>query len=310
MWKPGQLAPGVDDRASENERAPVVFNAHARMPLGRQRAMLPIARYRDHLLYALEKHRVVVLVGETGCGKTTQIPQYLHEAGWTAGGRQVVVTQPRRLAAITVAARIAEEMGTPLGEGVGYAVRFDANVHSEHTRIKLVTDGLLLRETLRDPLLSRYSVLVLDEVHERSLHTDVLLGLVKKIRRRRPALRVIVSSATMDAEAFRDFFEDENSGGGSRSGGTPTATVLSVEGRQHPVEVLYREIPAPNYLRAAAQTVLDIHKHEGGGDILVFLPGREEIDAVIRLALVSEHQKPWVSHFIQVVDDILRQPCV
>eukprot|EP00937_MAST-01D_sp_MAST-1D-sp2_P005597 g5597.t1 len=219
MWRPGQPAPGLEvERASENERVPVVFNPRRAWPLARQRAALPIAAARERLLWALERHRVVILVGETGSGKTTQVPQFLHEAGWTAGGRVVAVTQPRRLAAVTVAARVAEELGCQLGTTVGYRVRFDAREHPTETRVRLLTDGMLLRETLSDPLLRAYSVVMLDEVHERTLETDVLLGLLKKIRRRRPALRVIVSSATMDAHAFRRFFEDEGGGGGEGEG--------------------------------------------------------------------------------------------
>ena len=132
------------------------------------------------LLYMVEKYRVVVLVGETGSGKTTQVPQYLYEAGWAAGGRQVACTQPRRIAAQEVAARVAEEQGEELGGLVGYTVRFDDCSHPDKTRIKYLTDGMLVRETMFDPLLLKYSVIMLDEAHERSLYTDILLGLLKK----------------------------------------------------------------------------------------------------------------------------------
>jgi len=133
------------------------------------------------LLYLVEKYRVVIVVGHTGSGKTTQIPQYLLEAGWAAGGRCIACTQPRRVAAAGVASRVADERGVLLGHAeVGYAIRFDECCHPTETRIKFMTDGMLVRETMLDPLLTAYSVIMIDEAHERSLYTDVLLGLLKK----------------------------------------------------------------------------------------------------------------------------------
>ena len=133
----------------------------------------------------MEKHAVVIAVGETGSGKTTQFPQYLHEAGWTADGYQVVSTQPRRVAAITVAARVAEEIGCAVGETVGYSIRFEDASKPGATKIRFVTDGVLLKEMMADPLLSAYSVVIVDEAHERSLATDLLLGLLRKVWKRR-----------------------------------------------------------------------------------------------------------------------------
>ena len=179
--------------------------------LSAQRKALPIARIRSHLIFALEKYRSLVLVGETGSGKSTQITQYLHEAGWTRpGSHAIVCTQSRRISTIAVATRVAEEMGVVLGREVGYAMRFDSKA-SKDTVIKYVTDGTLLRETMSDPLLTAYSVVIVDEAHERSLYSDILIGLLKKIQRKRKDLRVIIMSATVDAVAFRDFFETNSS---------------------------------------------------------------------------------------------------
>lgn len=212
---------------------------------------------------------------ETGCGKSTQLPLYLHEAGWTKAGHQVVCTQPRRIAAITVASRVADEFGCKLGEEVGYGIRFDFQC-SDRTLIKYYTDGVLLRETMTDPLLSKYSVIIIDEAHQRTLHSDILMGLLKKVRRKRDDLRIIITSATLDAMAFKNFFESNVSSDSSKD----DTVVLSVQGRQHPVDVMYLSAPCRSYLASAVDTILAIHRHEDWGDVLVFLPGGEEIDTV------------------------------
>ncbi|KAG9236239.1 P-loop containing nucleoside triphosphate hydrolase protein [Amylocarpus encephaloides] len=266
-------------------------------------SLLPIARHRQSLLYLIEAYPVTIVVGQTGSGKTTQIPQYLEQAGWCADGKVIAVTQPRRVAATTVAIRVAEEMGCKIGEEVGYSIRFE-DVTSASTRIKFLTDGLLLREALVDPLLSRYSVIMVDEAHERSLSTDVLLGVLKKIlKRRKHDFRIIISSATLQAEDFLTFFsEDGESQTKSEtskavtlddlisSGGAPTqpasnssiGQIINLEGRSYPVDVLYLETPAEDYVERAVQTVFDIHTKEPDGDILVFLTGREEIDNAVQ----------------------------
>ena len=194
--------------------------------------------------------------------------------------------QPRRVAATTVAARVAEEMHCKLGEKVGYSIRFE-DLTSASTRIKLMTDGLLLREALVDPLLSRYSVIMVDEAHERSLSTDLLLGVLKKVMKRRPELRIIVSSATLQAEQFLRFFSDEGmtTTEDGENGGS-VCRIISLEGRMYPVDVLYLEEPAENYVDRAVKLVFDIHAAEADGDILIFLTGREEIDTAIQM--VSE----------------------
>ncbi|OXV10645.1 hypothetical protein Egran_01597 [Elaphomyces granulatus] len=245
-------------------------------------ALLPIARHRQNLLYLIETFSITIVIGHTGSGKTTQLPQYLDQAGWTTEGKIIGVTQPRRVAATTVATRVAEEMRCKVGEEVGYSIRFE-DVTSAATRIKFLTDGMLLREALVDPLLSRYSVIMVDEAHERSLSTDVLLGVLKKIRNMRPELRIVISSATLQAEDFLRFFasgEAKNEHDGEVGGGV--GRIISIEGRMYPVDILFLEKPAEDYVERAVKTVFDIHTREADGDILLFLTGREEIDNAIQ----------------------------
>ncbi|TPX07855.1 uncharacterized protein E0L32_010430 [Thyridium curvatum] len=245
-------------------------------------ALLPVAKHRERLLYLIETFPVTIVVGQTGSGKTTQIPQFLEQGGWCNDGKVVAVTQPRRVAATTVALRVAEEYGCEVGKEVGYSIRFE-DVTSASTRIKFLTDGLLIREALVDPLLTRYSVIMVDEAHERSISTDILLGLLKKIRKRRPELRIIISSATLQAEEFLSFFsadQDQNAEG--KNGAQPVGQIISLEGRTYPIDVLYLETPAEDYLELAISTVLNIHTKEPNGDILVFLTGREEIDTAVQ----------------------------
>ncbi|KAF9927073.1 Cyclin-dependent kinase catalytic subunit, partial [Modicella reniformis] len=233
------------------------------MSLKQVRESLPIYKYREVLLDAIKEHQVLIIVGETGSGKTTQLPQYLFEAGYTKGGKKIGCTQPRRVAAMSVSARVAEEMGVKLGYEVGYSIRFE-DCTSEKTVVKYMTDGMLLREFMSEPDLEGYSCLIIDEAHERTLHTDILLGLVKDIARVRTDLRLLISSATMDAEKFSVYFDD--------------APILYVPGRPFPVEVHYTSQPEANYLAAAITTVMQIHISQGPGDVLVFLTGQDEID--------------------------------
>ncbi|KAI1343970.1 P-loop containing nucleoside triphosphate hydrolase protein [Xylariaceae sp. FL0016] len=240
--------------------------------------LLPISRHRESLLYLIETYPVTIVVGQTGSGKTTQIPQFLEDAGWCSDGKILGITQPRRVAATTVAVRVAEEFGCELGKEVGYSIRFE-DVTSSVTRIKFLTDGLLIREALVDPLLSRYSVIMVDEAHERSISTDVLLGLLKKIRKRRPDLRIVISSATLQAEEFLKFFShDSEAQLPEEEESTKVGTIISLEGRTYPIDVLYLESPAEDYVEKAVSTVFEIHEKEPDGDILVFLTGREEIE--------------------------------
>lgn len=229
-----------------------------------ERKTLPIYKFRDELLKAVDEYQVIVIVGETGSGKTTQIPQYLHEAGYTAKGK-VACTQPRRVAAMSVAARVSQEMGVKLGHEVGYSIRFE-DCTSEKTLIKYMTDGMLLREFLGEPDLASYSVVMVDEAHERTLSTDILFGLVKDITRFRPDLKLLISSATLDAEKFSDYFD--------------SAPIFKIPGRRFPVEVHYTKAPEADYIDAAIVTVFQIHVTQPPGDILVFLTGQEEIETV------------------------------
>lgn len=228
------------------------------------RKSLPIYTFREQLLAAVADYQVLIIVGETGSGKTTQIPQYLHEAGYTKGGLKIGCTQPRRVAAMSVAARVAEELGVKVGNEVGYAIRFE-DATSDKTVLKYMTDGMLLREFLTEPDLGGYSALMIDEAHERTLHTDILFGLVKDIARFRPELKLLISSATMDAQKFAKYFDD--------------APIFNIPGRRYPVDIHYTPQPEANYLAAAVTTIFQIHITQGKGDILVFLTGQEEIEA-------------------------------
>ena len=224
---------------------------------------LPITAYREPIQQALRDHQVIIVCGDTGSGKTTQLPKMALQLGRAARGRLIGCTQPRRLAAVTVARRVAEEFGGQVGGLVGYQHRFERRL-SRASRIKFMTDGILLAETRHSPLLTAYDTLIIDEAHERSLNIDFLLGLIKRILPRRPDLRVIVSSATLDAGHFSDFF-----------GGAPA---LSIPGRLHPIEIRYREPgdDEPDLPHLVAQAVDEILA-AGPGDILVFLPGERDI---------------------------------
>ncbi|PAV67914.1 hypothetical protein WR25_21939 isoform A [Diploscapter pachys] len=257
------------------ESLTVVNNPYGSLNIQQQRVRLPIFKNRNHIIYMCEKYRTVIVVGETGCGKSTQVPQFLLEAGWASDGRMIGVTQPRRVAVVTLATRVAEEKDVILGQDVGYTVRFD-DVTDDETKIKFMTDGILLREFLTDPLLSKYSILMIDEAHERSCNTDILLGLLRKVMHVRNDLRIIVSSATLDAELFKDFFELNETSNPDRD----TAIILSVEGRTHPVAIFHTKTSVPNYVQATVEAIVEIHKREMIGDILCFLTGQDEVEEV------------------------------
>ncbi|KZV21612.1 ATP-dependent RNA helicase [Dorcoceras hygrometricum] len=240
----------------------LTFGQRSKLSLQEQRQSLPIYKLKNELVQAVHDNQVLVVIGETGSGKTTQVTQYLAEAGYTTKGK-IGCTQPRRVAAMSVAKRVAEEFGCRLGEEVGYSIRFEDCTGPE-TVIKYMTDGMLLREILIDEDLSQYSVVMLDEAHERTIHTDVLFGLLKQLLKRRSDLRLIVTSATLDAEKFSGYFFNCN--------------IFTIPGRTFPVEILYTKQPESDYLDASLITVLQIHLTEPEGDILLFLTGQEEID--------------------------------
>jgi ATP-dependent helicase HrpA len=261
-----RLGRGDDEGRARFERQ----LAEARARVKRRRAsvpevsyppQLPVSARRDDLLAAIRDHQVVVVAGETGSGKTTQLPKMCLELGRGVRGA-IAHTQPRRLAARTVAQRIADELDVPLGGAVGYAVRFD-NRGSEDTLIRLVTDGLLLAEIRRDPLLRRYDTVIVDEAHERSLNIDFLLGCLHRILPRRPDLKLIITSATIDPERFSEHF-----------GGAP---IIEVSGRTFPVEVRYRPPGEDEELLDALADRVEELLAERDGDVLAFFSGEREI---------------------------------
>lgn len=243
------------------------FGKKTNLTLLEQRQSLPIYKLRDDLVKAVTDNQILIVIGETGSGKTTQITQYLAEAGFTTRGK-IGCTQPRRVAAMSVAKRVAEEFGCCLGQEVGYTIRFEDCTGPE-TNIKYMTDGMLLRECLMDLDLKTYSVIMLDEAHERTIHTDVLFGLLKQAVGRRPDLKLIVTSATLDAVKFSQYFFE--------------APIFTIPGRTFEVEVMYTKEPETDYLDAALITVMQIHLREPPGDILLFLTGQEEIDTACEI---------------------------
>ena len=231
---------------------------------------LPVSERRDDISAAIRDHQVVVIAGETGSGKTTQLPKILLELGRGVVGR-IGHTQPRRIAARAVADRVAEELGVEVGGVVGYQVRF-ADHSSDATLVKVMTDGILLAEIQDDRLLQRYDTLVIDEAHERSLTIDFLLGYLREILPQRPDLKVVITSATIDTERFAEHFASVD--------GTP-APVVQVSGRTYPVEVRYEPYGVDDnddrdQVQAIADAVASLQR-EGPGDILVFLSGEREI---------------------------------
>ncbi|MBU9281835.1 ATP-dependent RNA helicase HrpA [Burkholderia multivorans] len=290
--KPPRAAPPQDARAPRRERPPRATVAPNPVPPITYPESLPVSGRRDEIARAIAAHQVVIVSGETGSGKTTQLPKICLELGrgLGAGGTGLIGhTQPRRLAASSTGRRIAEELGTPFGEVVGYKVRFTDNL-APGASVKLMTDGILLAETQTDPLLKAYDTLIIDEAHERSLNIDFLLGYLKEILPKRPDLKLIVTSATIDADRFaRHFGSDAH-----------PAPVIEVSGRLYPVEVRYRPVaedrPAVKHAEGTASRdrvktareaerdlmdaivdAVDELCREGRGDVLVFLPGEREI---------------------------------
>ncbi|KAI9693507.1 MAG: DEAH-box ATP-dependent RNA helicase prp22 [Bogoriella megaspora] len=276
MAGPTQRRFANDARQSQNEKPPEPMPEWKRITQGKdqsygkrtnlsikdQRESLPVFKFRKQLLEAVEQNQLLIVVGDTGSGKTTQLTQYLAEAGYANEGT-IGCTQPRRVAAMSVAQRVAQEVGCNLGQEVGYTIRFEDKTNPD-TKIKYMTDGILQREILLDPMLNKYSVVMLDEAHERTIATDVLFGLLKKTLKRRSDLKVIVTSATLDADKFSEYFNK--------------CPIFSIPGRTFPVEILYSKEPESDYLDAALVTVMQIHLSEPAGDILLFLTGKEEID--------------------------------
>ncbi|KAJ3324624.1 putative ATP-dependent RNA helicase dhx33 [Boothiomyces sp. JEL0866] len=245
----------------------------------KQAQQLPIYKSKDMILDHIKNNQTTILVGETGSGKTTQIPQFLY--GITK--KCIAITQPRRVAAISIAKRVAEEMDCKLGTTVGFTIRFQDQT-SPNTRIKYMTDGMLLRELLNDSQLTRYSIIILDEAHERTLRTDILFGAIKAIMKKRKDLKLVVMSATMNAEAFSNYFNAE---------------IINIPGRQFPVSIYYAPDKLSDYLDSALTTVFQIHTKQPKGDILVFLTGQEEIENLE--TLINEQGKTLPSNVDQLL---------
>ena len=248
----------------EREMKKTQSRQKSRAALQENRQLLPVYKFREDLLDAIDRFPVLIVVGETGSGKTTQIPQYLYEEGWHDRGI-IGCTQPRRVAAMSVATRVSQEQGVKCGKEVGYNIRFE-DCTSDYTKLKYMTDGMLLREFTAEPDLRSYSVVMVDEAHERTLHTDVLFGLVKDLTRYRKDFRLIISSATLEAEKFSNYFDD--------------APIFKIPGRRFPVDIYYTKAPEANYIDATIVTVLQIHISQpvDSGDILAFMPGQLEIE--------------------------------
>ena len=248
---------------------------------------LPVVSFKGEILAAVTRSQIVIIIGETGSGKTTQIPQFFADDD-LLGGKQIAVTQPRRIAAISVAQRVSDERHRTVGGEVGYTVRFDDKTSSK-TKIKFMTDGILVRECLSDPTLSNYSIIMLDEAHERSLNTDILFGLLKAACKLRPDLKLIVTSATLNTDKFGPYFL-----------GCP---IIHVPGRVFPVDIYHSKTKQvmtasgpsnSSYVQAAVDVILKIHKKDEEGHILVFLTGQDEIERACTLlrATMKDESSP------------------
>jgi len=229
---------------------------------------LPITARRKEIVQAIRDNQVIILSGQTGSGKTTQIPKFCIEAGRGIEGK-IACTQPRRIAAMTVSARIAEEMGEELGNSVGYKIRFQ-DKSSPNAFLKVMTDGILLAETQGDPWLNEYDTIIIDEAHERSLNIDFILGIIRNLLKKRRDLKVVITSATIDTEKFSKAFNN--------------APIIEVSGRTYPVEVRYREEESPEskevprtYGERSNDALMEIVTESDKGDILIFMPTEQDI---------------------------------
>jgi pre-mRNA-splicing factor ATP-dependent RNA helicase DHX16 len=266
------LAKTEDDIAAERAAAVSVLSS----AIQTQRKTLPVFKVRDEFVATVKKHQVVVVIGETGSGKTTQLLQYLFEEGFGQDEAKLICTQPRRIAATSVAQRVAQEMGVRCGGLVGYKVRFDDKT-SDVTQIMFMTDGIMLKEITGNHNLAGVSVLMVDEAHERTIASDILLGLLRDVIRENKKIRVVVASATIEADKFCKFF------------GAPK---FEIKGRTFRVSVSYSMESIPDMVMAAATTAMMVHEEKPlPGDILVFLPGQEEIETCAQLLRDASQEK-------------------
>ncbi|MGZ6276898.1 MAG: DEAD/DEAH box helicase, partial [Syntrophales bacterium] len=267
----------VDKRISKQNKSETPYGRRdlrlGNMPVLTYPAALPITARRDDIVKAIKKHRVVVITGETGSGKTTQIPKMCLEAGRGISG-VIGCTQPRRVAAVTVAHRIAEELGEEIGRSVGYQIRFEDR-SGGNNYIKIMTDGILLNEAQNDPYLRRYDTIIVDEAHERSLNIDFVLGILLTLLRKRRDIKVIITSATIDAEKFSRVFH---------------APIIQVSGRMYPVEVSYQPLDHQleesgeiTYVDCSVTALEKIMKDGSEGDILIFMPTERDIRETCQL---------------------------
>lgn len=259
-----------------------------------QRKSLPAYKLKDQIIQLVNDNQICIIIGETGSGKTTQLAQFLYENGMSQNGKLIGVTQPRRMAAMSVARRVATEMNVTLGQEVGYSIRFDDETSSK-TRIKFMTDGILLRETLLDPLLLKYNCIIIDEAHERSLNTDILMGIFKKLLCKRNDLKLIITSATMNARKFSLFFGN--------------AIQFTIPGRTFPVQINYTQSPVDDYVEATVKEAVRIHCTTSitSGDILIFMTGQEDIEvtlSVIKERLLEVYSKRDGIVKFDEIDDI------
>ncbi|KAG1722881.1 P-loop containing nucleoside triphosphate hydrolase protein [Suillus paluster] len=263
-------------QALENDLNPFTKQPHTAQykNILEARRKLPVFAQMTEFYKIFNKHQIIVIVGETGSGKTTQIPQFVAYSDLPHTRNKIVAcTQPRRVAAMSVAKRVADEMDIQLGRQVGYSIRFENMTEPGTTFLKYMTDGMLLREAMNDPDLNRYSTIILDEVHERTLATDILMGILKTLTQRRPDLKLIIMSATLDILKFQKYFAVSSD---------TIVPLFKVPGRTHPVEVFYTQEAETDYVDAAIRTVLMIHRAEEPGDVLLFLTGEEEIEDACR----------------------------
>lgn len=243
---------------------------------------LPIEGYSKELIYTIENSNITVVIGETGCGKTTKIPEFLYKSSFydkeknTYSNYKIAHILPRKVATITVAQRVAKNMNLTLGKEVGYSVRFDYN-YSKDTQIKFLTEGMFIRELLIDPLFQNYNCIIIDDCHERTINSELIFGFLKKIFVKRKDLKIIISSATLDYQCYLDFF--------NKSDGF-ISNIFLITGRNYPVEISYLEKPINNYIEASVITAMNIHKYNdrNSGDILVFLTGQEDINLFLEIA--------------------------
>lgn len=286
--KPEARAAVLDEISVEAAKAKERVDGRAsRVPAVTYPEQLPVSQKKDEILEAIRDHQVVIVAGETGSGKTTQIPKICLELGRGVRG-MIGHTQPRRIAARTVAERVAEELRTPLGEAVGWKVRFTDQVNPDATFVKLMTDGILLAEIQTDRELRAYDTIIIDEAHERSLNIDFLLGYLAQLLPKRPDLKVVITSATIDPERFSRHFGD--------------APIVEVSGRTYPVEVRYRPLLEEDSEEADRDQItaiceaVDELQSEGPGDVLVFLSGEREIrdtaDALLKRNLRNTEVLP------------------